>query len=332
MNNLVDSEDNKKRLSEKGSNLYELYKEASTKVGLNIFNVTGHMCIVQNKEHVNENLSLQDQIDLTTKNFGLKNLNEYNKDTYYGLLIDYGHNNQMGLHLEIDKLIELFPSDVDNLHTLKRRLAYLHYLDGEIKYIIEKYDFEKIPILIDWLVNKFERYATLTAELVLLILQYYHDMPNSESIRFKEFMRYIPDDDIFSRSIATTMDGFIIKTIRNEIVHGTGYDIRRESNIFNIDIDEVGIDLDFGITRDYVQEVFDLYHVEKVPGKTNEFNDIRFPYIKLLYYVSRNGTIQDDSIKIKIHLDMESYLKMASGYIHLLGEALIKKKMRGNFE
>jgi len=49
-------------------------------------------------------------------------------------------------------------------------LTYLNYLDGEIRYLIERYDFDRIPILIDWLTNKFERYATLTAELCLTSL------------------------------------------------------------------------------------------------------------------------------------------------------------------
>lgn len=307
----------------------DLYKGVLKQSGLSFTNIINHGHIVQNKEPIDEKLPLQDRIDLSLKNLGLKQIEKiFNKDTYYGLVVDYGWNNKVPLNSEINKLIELYPDDADRLNALNRRLAYLNYLDGEIRYIIERYDFDRIPILTDWLTNKFERHATLTAELCLTIIEYYHNKPNKHSIRFEELIENIYDVDNIFKSINSTVDGFIIITIRNEIVHSTGYKIERDANKFSININDVKIKPNFGILEDYVKDVYDsFYSGKKVPMSDIFVKDPRFPHINLIYHVSKTGTIVWNETKINIEFDLESYLKKSSGYLYILARTLFQKKM-----
>lgn len=311
------------------SNSIELFNGLLKKSGLNFTNILNHIYIVRNKEPIDEKLPLQDRIDLVLKNLGLKQIEKsFNKDTYYGLLIDYGWNNTVHLNSEIDKLIKLFPEDKDRLDTIKRRLAYLNYLDSEIKFITERYDFDRIPVLIDWLTNKFERHATLTAELCLTIIEYYHNKPNKYGIRFEEMIKYIYDIDKIFKYLNATVDGFIITTIRNEIVHSTGYKIKRDTDKFSININEVKVKPNFGLLEDYVKDAFNLFcSQKKVHGKDILVNDPRFPYINLIYRVSKKGTIVWEDTTINIEFDLENYLKRTSNYIYLLGITLFQKKI-----
>jgi hypothetical protein len=84
----------------------ELHSGVLKQSGLNFSNIFNHIYIVRNKDPIDEKLPLQDQIDLVLKNFGLKQIKKsFNKDTYYGLLIDYGWNNTVHLNSEIDNLV-----------------------------------------------------------------------------------------------------------------------------------------------------------------------------------------------------------------------------------
>lgn len=312
------------------SNSKELLESILKKPGLmNFVNILNSIYIVRNKDYINEKLPLKNKTNLALKNLGLKEIDKsFNKDTYYGLLIDYGWNNRVYLNSEIDNLIKLFPEDGDKLEVIKRRLAYLNYLDGEIKFIIDRYDFDRMPILIDWLTNKFERHATLIAELCLTIIEYYHNKSNKTSIRFEELIKYIYDIDQLFRYLNATVEGFIIITIRNEIVHAGGYKIERDSNKFSININEVEIKSNFGQLRDYVEDAFNLFYSgKKIHGKNILVNDLRFPYINLIYRVSKKGTIVWDETKINIKFDLINYLKISSGYIYLLGLTLFNKKI-----
>jgi hypothetical protein len=85
-------------------------------------------------------------------------------------------------------------------------------------------------------------------------------------------IKYVYDIDQLFKYLNATVEGFIITTIRNEIVHSTGYKIIRENNKIRLNINEVKIKPNFGLLEDYVKDAFNLFYFgKKVPGGYHQY-------------------------------------------------------------
>ncbi len=326
----------------------EIIESIRKQSGLNFSNLLNSVYLVKEKEKIPEDLPINEQIDLHLKNLGLKEVKRgFNKDTYYGLLTDFAwhmQSDQNGaeftpINHQITELIKIFPKDVDKLVTFRRRLIYLKYLEDEIKYIVKRYDFNKIPIMFDWLNNKFEEYATLIAELSLIITEYHLLKSNrlNRRLHFEEVVKNIFDIDDWFKSINVTIQMFIITTIRHAITHSTGYKINIKDQNFVIDLPEIDFSsnpspkIDFGIMKDYLKDVFNLFNTQpKKHGNDIILTDPRFPYVTFRYTISKSGSVNWNATKLILNLDLNSYLSMSSGNIFLLTRTIFGKLLANN--
>lgn len=262
----------------------------------------------------------------------------YSKDFYRGLISGYSWNSyptEAGAQFtplmgRIDSLKKKYPSDIESLDVIRRRLAYIISLKQEMEYLMERYDFDKNPHLDDWLTIKFEDYMRVLADLCLVIVEYYslkkllinHD----DRIFFEDLLKHIIEIDSLFGTINFTLHGFIITNIRHEIVHSSLKRLFRDGDTFYIEFTE---DLmhrkqKFGIMEAYVKDVYDLFGkgIKKTLNSEMDVVDERFPFVTFRYKLSKKGTIIWEKTKITVKMDIGEFLKMTSGFIFLLSRTL----------
>ena len=336
----IDNAGNLLLKEEKGKDIKkEVFEGILKQSGLNFPNLINSVYIAKKRTPVSQDLPVQEQIDKHLENLGLKDVRKnFSKDTYFGLVTDYSWHTGASkagaqfspLNYLIEELKTTYPHDSPKLDSMKRRLNYLILLKDEIDYIFSRYDFDKLPIMQDWLLNKFERYATLIAELSLFIIEYYHikieGLNREKSIRFEEMIKYIYDIDKLFQYLNATVNGFVIINIRNHIVHSDGFDLKFIKDDFIINIPEIEINTKFGILESYAKDVINLFYTgKKICGKDIIITDPRFSHITLRYKVSKKGSIDYPKTQIKINISLKEYIKLAEGFIFLLTRTLLQK-------
>ncbi|MFW6026583.1 MAG: hypothetical protein ACOCRX_09590, partial [Candidatus Woesearchaeota archaeon] len=306
---------------------------------INFTNLINSVYIAKKRTSVSQDLSIQDQIDKNLQNLGLKEVRkQFSKDTYYGLVTDYSWHNLSSksgaqfspLNYLIDEIEKINLQDKVKLDSMKRRLNYLILLRDEIQYIFSRYDFNRLPIMQDWLLNKFERYATLVAELSLFIIEYYNikinNLSEEKSIRFENMIEYIYNIDKLFQYLNSTVNGFVIINLRNHIVHSEGFELELIQDDFLIKIPEITINLKFGILENYAKDVIELFfNGKKKYGTDITITDPRFSHLTLIYKVTKKGTIDYPKTKIKVDISIKEYIKIAEGFIFLLARTLLQK-------
>lgn len=271
-------------------------------------------------------------------NLGIKWTGTDNFDTYYGTLLDYAWHrepSETGSHCApiyylIKQLKKTFPEDESKLNTIYRRMVYLELLENEFIYLKKKYDFDTIPILLEWTTNKFETFTTLLVELSLIIIEFYYDkhpghlkFGEREAI-FGELINYIKDVKQLFNSINFTVEGFLAVTLRNNMVHSSGYELVREGDDIFIIVMEESIEkkLKFGILEDYAKDTASRYSGKKDPNTIQEMIDPRFPYMMHHLKISKSGTVDYNKTKISFKLELEEYLKLMGNFLFLISREL----------
>jgi len=128
------------------------------------------------KQTLKKNLSIQEVLKQPT-------LTKSAMPTYYGQLIDFAWHNtaeKAGTYFTpiyslIEGLQQKYSADSVRLQTMRRRLVYLEVLRTELEDIENIYDLAVLQSLPDWLTNKVESFATMSAEVALLIVEYYQE-------------------------------------------------------------------------------------------------------------------------------------------------------------
>lgn len=288
------------------------------------------------KEIKEKNPDFLGEAEEIVSNLGIKWTVAANFDTYYGTLIDYAWHrkpsktgsNFTPIYGLIGQLEEAVPEEELRLNAIYRRMVYLELLKNEIIYLKKKYDFDTIPILLEWTTNKFETFTTLLVELSMIIIEFYYDMhPNLKSKKHVEFKNLINDikdiKQLFS-SISFTVEGFLAVTLRNNMVHSSGYELIREGDDIFVIVKEELIEkkLKFGILEDYVKDIAFRYSGKKVPNTVQEAIDPRFPYMMHHLKISKSGTLDYPKTKISFKLEIEDYLKLMANFLFLLSHEL----------
>ena len=205
-------------------------------------------------------------------------------------------------------------------------MVYLEILENEFIYLKKKYDFDTIPILIEWTTNKFETFTTLLVELSMIIIEFYYAKhPNLKSegqVRFEDLINYIKDIDQLFGSINFTVEGFLAVTLRNNMVHSSGYELVRYGEDIFVLVNEEPIKMRFGILEDCVKDVASQYSGKRVPKTVKEVIDPRFPYMRYHFKISKSGTLDYQKTKISFRLELEEYLKLMMNFLFLLSREL----------
>ena len=296
------------------------------------------------KEIKEKNPDFLSEAEEIVSNLGIKWTGANNFDTYYGTLIDYAWHrkpsetgsNFTPIYGLIGQLEETVPEEELRLNAIYRRMVYLELLKNELIYLKKKYDFDTIPILLEWTTNKFETFTTLLVELSMIIIEFYYDThPNLESKKHVEFKNLINDikdiKQLFS-SIDFTVEGFLAVTLRNNMVHSSGYELVREGDDIFIIVMEEPIEkrLKFGILKNYAKDIALRYSGKKDPNTVQEVIDPRFPYMMHHLKISKSGTLDYSKTKISFKLELEEYLKLMGNFLFLISRelfsALIKTK------
>ena len=121
------------------------------------------------KEIKEKNPDFFDEANEIISKLGIKWTGTDNFDTYYGTLIDYAWHREPSengsnftpIYGLIGQLEETVPEGELRLNAIYRRMVYLELLKNELIYLKKKYDFDTIPILLEWTTNKFETFTTL---------------------------------------------------------------------------------------------------------------------------------------------------------------------------
>jgi hypothetical protein len=286
------------------------------------------------KEIKERNPDFFDEAKKIISNLGIKWTGTDNFDTYYGTLVDYAWHrkpSETGVHFTpiyhlIDQLKKTFPEEKLRLNAIYRRMVYLEILEKEFIYLKKKYNFDTIPILIEWTTNKFETFTTLLVELSIIIIEFYYDKhPNlklEERVRFEDLINYIKDIDQLFSSINFTVEGFLAVTLRNNMVHSSGYELVREGEDIFVLVNEKPIEIRFGILEDYMKDLAFRYSGKIVPNTVQKAIDPRFPYVMHHLKISKSGTIDYPKTKISFRLELEEYLKLMTGFLFRLSREL----------
>lgn len=275
-------------------------------------------------------------------NLGIKWTGTDNYDTYYGTLIGYAlqkepiefGTNFRPIYYLISQLKNLFPDEGSRLNTIYRRMIYLEILEKEFIYIKKKYDLNTIPILLEWITNKFETFTTLLVELSIIIIEFYHDVKHGlkarKRVRFENLINCIKDVDELFNSINFTFEGFLAVTLRNNMVHSSGYELVRENNDIFIFVTEEPIEkqIKFGVLEDYVKEIVSKYSGKRIPNSIEPIIDQRFPYITFYLKISKKGTVDYPKTKVSFKLKLEEYLELMSGFLFLLSRELFNASIK----
>lgn len=293
--------------------------------------------LVSNRPKISNELSTDKKIESIVEGLGIKGTQLHSFDTYYGMLTNYawhGGSTKAGaeftpINYLIDELHYLFQEDRLRLNSFKRRLKYLAFLRDEIKYVEKRFDFDKIPILSEWLTNKFENFTTLLAELSLLIIEYHAQKTTqtaSHRIYFENLINEIINADASFNNINTMIEGFIAVTIRNNIVHSIGFPLKREDGRTYVIFEDEKIEKKFTILQDYVKDTYSLfYNGKRTSNSWIRLSDPRFPYLTMNYKVTKKGTINWPKTTIRLHIELKEYLKIMSGFLFILSRTLFEK-------
>ena len=139
---------------------------------------------------------------------------------------------------------------------------------------------------------------------------------------------YIKDVNQLFSSIDFTVEGFLAVTLRNNMVHSSGYELIREGdNIFVIVKEVPASEKDpklheFGIFEGYVGDIASRYRGKKVPGTVQKVIDPIFPYMTHHLKISNKATIDIPKTKISFKLELEEYSKLMMNFLFRLSREL----------
>jgi hypothetical protein len=259
--------------------------------------------------------------------------------TYYGQLIDFAWHNtaeKTGTYFTpiyslIEDLQQKYSADSVRLQTIRRRLVYLEVLRTELEDIESIYDLTVLPSLPDWLTNKVESFATMSAEVALLIVEYYQEKTTGKPVRFRfeELVDALPRNSWIFRAINTTLEAFLAVSIRNEMVHSTTFQIHVVGGRARIRGSfEKGI-LRFGLMQKYIRlDVISKKHASVVGTETHGsqtyfiYLDSRFPYAIFAFPRSKRGTASLTGIRLRYDLSVQEFTKMEQNFLFLLANEL----------
>lgn len=260
--------------------------------------------------------------------------------TYYGQLIDYSWHraaHEQGTHFTpiyhlIERISAGHPEDAARLEVLRRRLVYAEILEHELKFIVESYDPDVIRVLPEWTTNKTETYVTQVAQTAVLILEYRNiRLGGPTDLRFEDFVRSMPKDQLQFTSLNTLLESYLIISLRNQIVHASTFTLAVEEgrHILHADISRGA--LSFGSMEEYLRtdiaskQIGERAAEETVSGvEYVSFRDPRFSYLTILLRKGKGGRAVLSEPILRYQLDLENFAEMVGGFLYRVADGLLR--------
>jgi hypothetical protein len=285
---------------------------------------------IQNSDQVN--------FDDLQRCLAVKKISRHALDTHLGQLSRYvwlksEHPAGAGfspIFNAISKVKQKYPAELIRLESISRRLAYLCLLEDEIEYMNKKYDYEEIPIIFEFNINKIEVFTTLLVELLMILAELWCDRPGTKITpgpRPKGF------EDIFDcftpleqggyqffRSINIMLQLSAAISARHQYVHRIGPSIKLSNGVIEFDIP---VKERFGEFELYME--IDLYdRLEKLPPSDEKTiaKDSRFPEFDFEIRRSKKGKFDYYGSDVRYRGTVPQYVKMLERVLWMISRAV----------
>lgn len=257
-----------------------------------------------------------------------ENLSIHSLDFYYSLFSWYDWNNtsnQFGANFtpvkyRIDELRKIGISN-NLLDSIERRTFYLNVQHMELEYILERYQWEKIPTAYNFFLSRFENNITMICELYLLTIDLYQK--NSYPDEWKEKLQTFKEVfDFFKNSkyissfykpnyLNPMMEYTMYIFIRNSMVHNP-LELEYKNNNQNplLSVKNIEYKRRYGDWNKYLDNLFSQYTGRKIPKDSIFIIDKRFPYYQFNIKLTNKCKINYQDTIIGLEIPMLDYSNM----------------------
>lgn len=315
----------------------DLIKEVRKRKILNDLSLMNNRYTATNRVPIDSNDSMEDRTKLFFENLGIYDADTENRlDVYYGNFVNFSYHQipaEAGAEFApiMDALAKLktkYESDTEKLESIQRRIAYLVCLKDEIEYVLKRYNLDKIRYSEDWITSKTEEFTKLTADISILLVEYYINKTSNPTYhiwQYEKMLDNISQVDKYFSFLNPTVEGYVLIILRNQIVHSTKRIIKRKNGKLFVFFEKEK-PKKFGILKDYIEDVFNLYNEsKKTHNSIIRIVDPRFPQTLIEYSISKKGTVIWENTKISFSMELNIFLKEYEGFVFLLGRTLLKK-------
>jgi len=289
-----------------------------------ISNVHARKCAEKIKD-VNEQLFVES--DAIIKDLGIKETKQYGFDTYYGTLINYSWHKGIAeqgsgyspvYHL-INELKIKYPKEIQKLDSIYRRIVYLEVITDEFQYLRDKYDYNQIPILLEWTTNKFETFAAVLTEMTLLIIEFYYRIHSKlnplqkNQCKFEEIFNLTKDQSSFFNSVNHALYSLLAVELRNEITHGCGYNLIQKNGgiFFTFEIDLTTKFQQYSVLKDWINNrIIGRFSGKKTPNIWYDFKDPCFNFTSWKIRFKKQGGFEVDNSRIVFDIELKEYIDL----------------------
>ncbi len=310
-----------------------------------LFDMRSRKCIDRIQKY---NKNYFDEAKDIRRNLGILKAAKDQFDTYYGALIKYswhktdaetGSGYKPIYHI-INKLKKSLPHKEKQLNSIYRRLNYLELITDEFSYLSERFDSDIIPILSEWITNKFETFTTVSTELALTIIEFYYDVhPKLKSldyqdIKFIKIFDLVKDEISFFNSYTGALYIFIAVKLRNDIVHRGGHNLIKENKKFFIDFQKDIPKKDTTNLYPIFRKLIEKTVIPNISKKTTKnkwytMGDPFYTYVSWKLRTQENKEWDTDKLKISIHIELKDYIKLiTNGILYQISNALFRNLVK----
>jgi len=274
------------------------------------------------------------------RELGIKEAGTHKVPPYYRRLTDFAWHNsavQGGAHFtpiyySMEQGALQDPGDRPMLETMRRRLVYLEILGSELESLEDVYDFETIRIMKDWTACLVESFASRSAEVALLMTEYKMQKGGERArLRFEDLLRELSRTHRVFSSINSALEGFLLVSLRNLVVHTTAFLVRLADGHpqVHVSLGERESPQRFGVLLDYVKdEVATLQssvlvgHEKRNGHQFDLLRDSRFPYVTFVLGRTKKGTRSTHDAELRYDLSLGEFVKIESSFLFLVGRLL----------
>lgn len=252
-------------------------------------------------------------------------------DTYYGMITLYditknkaasgsGRSPSYSHSLfYINELKHKFPDEDEILKIIYRKTVYLHILKKEIRYLSERYDWNKGEGVKDLFLSRFENFTNSLVELIMISINLYARRTQNKSLkRFEDIFPNIIDQNnsfpSYYQSINFSVNLTSYVYIRNSLAHDPR-EIKYLPNNQNpiLQIENIPPNVRYGNFDKYIEEEFE--HYKQNGGKISKntcqsYIDPRFPYLEFEFWLQKNSKVNVRKTKIRFKMNIVELTKM----------------------
>ena len=251
----------------------------------------------------------------------------YQFDSHTGFLYTYEwhrkplrHGAQFTPVFHIIEVLRDVGLNSDLLDCFYRRVPYACVCKEEIEFLSERYNWNEFKYIQDYMISRFEDLVRTICDLFLLTIVYYQKYFYSD-----EYIKVYRFEDIFTlfkedKSIPRLLKPFFINPslnytlfmyVRNCIVHNPGklkY-VEKDQNP-SVVIENIDQKRRFGIFREYMEDVLNMYDGKKTPGNYVNIIDGRFDYFRFSLKLTKKTTLNFEESLVGIEISIIELSKM----------------------